>query len=41
MPIPVPKAEVKLSKSQKDLAKAAKGTKSISSFFTPKKTVKK
>jgi len=32
-----PKAEIKLSKSQKDLAKAAKGTKSISSFFTPKK----
>jgi len=31
------KAEVKMSKSQKDLAKAAKGTKSISSFFTPKK----
>lgn len=31
-----PKAEIKLTKSQKDLAKAAKGTKSISSFFTKK-----
>ena len=30
-------AEVKLSKAQKDLKKAAKGTKSIASFFKAKK----
>jgi len=32
-----PKEEIKLTKAQKDLKKAAKGSKSIASFFTPKK----
>ena len=31
-----PKAEVKMTKAQRDLKNAAKGTKSIASFFSPK-----